>query len=290
MITRILAIGIILLAVAWAGVATVRADDLNATTVIPTVTPTPTPQETVISDDIQPYFGPVGPDSPLYGLKTALEDLDEAFTFNTSEKVTKEMDHAELRIAEIKGLLLLNRSADAKRALDAYFDKMNLTDLDLSSIPVRTTGIANAYQQHVKHELALRDLLQANPNSTPLWRALNRTIDLEDRFANKSGERIEKLTGQLNRITARIVRTENRDQERGDRRSAAITSRPTYTPSPSPSQGQGTSDQGRGRDRHVGRDEGTTPFPTQTATPTPGEGSDRGKGDDNRGDHGKGHT
>jgi hypothetical protein len=266
MIARILEVGIIILVVACTAGVAVRAED---TTPVPTVTPS----EIVITDDVQPYFGPLGPDSPLYGLKIALENLDEAFTFNSSEKVMKQMNHAELRIAEVKGLLLMNRSVDAERALDAYFEEMNLTALDLSSIPVRTTGIATAYQQHVKHELALRDLLQANPNSTKLWKALNHTLDLEDKFIDKSGERIEKLTQKLNRITAKVVRIANKTQEREDRGSTTATTAPT------------TSDHGKGKEKQVEKATEAASVTTQTTAPAPDDnsGKDKDKGKENNG-------
>ena len=35
--------------------------------------------EMVLTDDITAYNGPIGADSPLYGLKLALEDMDESF-------------------------------------------------------------------------------------------------------------------------------------------------------------------------------------------------------------------
>lgn len=264
MIARILEVGIIILVVAWSAGVAVRAED---TTPVPTIAPS----EIVITDDIQPYFGPLGPDSPLYGLKMALENLDEAFTFNASEKVMKQMKHAELRIAEAKGLLSMNKSVEAERALDGYFEKMNLTALDISSIPVRTTGIANAYQQHVKHELVLRDLLQANPNSTKLWWALNHTLELEDKFVEKSGERIEKLTQQLNRITAKVVRIANKTQEREDRGSTTATT--TLI----------TSDNGRGRGKQVERDTGAASGTTQTTTLAPDTESGKDKGKSNNG-------
>jgi len=54
-----------------------------------------------ISDDIAPYNGTIGADSPVYGLKIAMEDLDETFTFNDTERVEKRLDHAQLRIAEV---------------------------------------------------------------------------------------------------------------------------------------------------------------------------------------------
>jgi len=267
MIARALELGIIILVVAWSAGVPVSAEDI-------TPVPTITPSEIVITDDVQPYFGPMGPDSPLYGLKIALENLDEAFTFNASEKVMKQMKHAELRIAEVKGLLLMNRSVEAERALDGYFEKMNLTALDISSIPVRTTGIANAYQQHVKHELVLRDLLQANPNSTKLWRALNRTLELEGTFIEKSGERIEKLTQQLNRITVKVVRIANKTLEKTeDRGSTAATNAPI------------TSDNGKGKENQVERGTAAAPVTTQTTAQAPyGEsGKDNGKSNNGKG-------
>jgi len=267
MIARVLEVGVIILMVALSAGVAVRAED---TTPVPTMTPS----EIVIIDDIQPYFGPLGPESPLYGLKTALENLDEAFTFDTSERVMKQMKHAELRIAEIKGLLLMNKSVEAERALDGYFEKINLTALEISSIPVRTTGIANAYRQHVKHQLVLMDLLQANPNSTKLWRALNRTRELDGTFIEKSGERIEKLTQQQNRITARVVRIADKTQEKAeDQGSTAATTAPI------------TSDHGKGQEKQVEKDTAAAPVTTQTTAPASvdNSGNDNDKGKENNG-------
>jgi Domain of unknown function (DUF5667) len=270
MIGRMAEIGIIVLLIAWCAAGVVRAEE---------VTPAPTPSEIVITDDVDAYFGPLGPGSPLYGLKLALENLDEAFTMNQSEKVQKQMDHAELRIAEIKGLLLMNKSGEAERALDAYLEKLNLTAMDLSSIPVRTTGIANAYQQHVKHELVLRDLLEANPNSTKLWRAYNHTLDLEEKFMEKSQVRIEKRVGQLNRITAKVVRINEQSGDKADDTGSTITPTATVTTS-----------QGKGREKQKGQEIPTvtatgTATTTTTSSPDIGSGKDQGK---DKGNNGKG--
>ena len=48
--------------------------------------------ETVLTDDIAAYNGPIGADSPLYGLKSALEDMDESFTANETERVDRQME------------------------------------------------------------------------------------------------------------------------------------------------------------------------------------------------------
>ena len=77
---------------------------------------------------IQPYNGPVGPDSSLYGLKIACENLDESFTFNQSERLEKEIDHSDLRLAELEEALAANRTDAADNALDQYWQKMNQTE------------------------------------------------------------------------------------------------------------------------------------------------------------------
>ena len=266
MIGRIASIGIIVLAITWCAAGIASAEDV-------TPTPTPMPSEIVITDDVEAYFGPVGPGSPLFGLKLALENLDEAFTFNQSQKVLKQMDHAELRIAEIKGLLLLNKTVEAERALDAYFEKLNLTALDLSSVPVRTTGIATAYQQHVKHQLVLRDLLEANPNSTKLWQAYNHTLSLEEKFMEKAQVRIEKRVWQLNKITGKMVQTNEKIEERTRNREENTT--PTAPI---------TTKNGKGWEKQSAKDTPTVTT-TGTATPAPdnGSGKDKEKGNSGKG-------
>ena len=73
-----------------------------------------------ISEDIAPYNGTIGADSPLHGLKLAMEDLDETFTFDDARRVEKRLDHAQLRIAEFRQELDLNRTRAAERALEQY--------------------------------------------------------------------------------------------------------------------------------------------------------------------------
>jgi len=265
MIARLMEIGIIILVVAW-GLGTA----VSAAETSPAITPTPavTSSDIVITDDIEPYFGPLVPGNPLYELKLALENLDEAFTLDTSEKVLKQVNHAELRISEIKGLLLMNRSEEAERALDAYLEKMDLAAAGISAVPVRTTGVAEAYEKHVKHELVLWDLLQENPESTQLWRAYNQSISLEEKFLEKSTVRIEKRLTQLNRVTARIVKISEKAGDSGQVQGSdtSITTVPT------------TSDHGKGKEKQVGKVEDTTPVTTRTTVPTGASDKDKGNG------------
>ena len=84
---------------------------------------------TVLTDDIRPYDGPIGADSPLYGLKLALENMDESFTANETERVAKQMEHARLRLSEVRRSLELNQSDSVQQALDNYWLKMDLTNM-----------------------------------------------------------------------------------------------------------------------------------------------------------------
>ena len=82
---------------------------------------------------IKPFEGPIGADNPLYGLKVAMEDLDETFTFNGTQRVEKQVDHAQLRIAEVRRELALYRTALRDRVLELYWQKLNLTERSLTS-------------------------------------------------------------------------------------------------------------------------------------------------------------
>ena len=259
MIARLMEIGIIVLVVAWGlGTAAGAVETTQGTA----------SSDIVITDDVQAYYGPLVPGNPLYELKLALENLDEAFTLDTSEKVMKQVDHAEIRISEIKGLLFMNRSEEAERALDAYIEKMDLAAAGISSVPVRTSGIAEAYTQHVKHELVLYDLLQENPESTQLQQAYDHSLSLEEKFLEKSTVRIEKRLTQLNRVTARIVKISEKAGDSGQVRGSdtSITTVPT------------TSDHGKGKEKQVGKGGDTTPVTTMTTVPTGASDKNKGNG------------
>jgi len=86
---------------------------------------------TPLVDPIEPYHGSIGADSPVYGLKLAFENLDDTFTFNQTERLEKEIDQSDLRLAELESALDANRTDAADRALDRYWDKLNQTNSTL---------------------------------------------------------------------------------------------------------------------------------------------------------------
>jgi hypothetical protein len=171
-------------------------------------------QDTVITDDISPYTGPVGPGSPLYGLKLALEDMDESFTANETERVNKQMEHAKLRLSEVRGSLDLNQSDSAEVALNNYWLKMNLTNMTIARWQSNATGLLHAQEQIVKHQLVLENLLAGNPNNTGLMRAYNNSLQLEEKFGEKTMLRFNRTIDKNNQTIMKAIRLQQNEYGR----------------------------------------------------------------------------
>jgi hypothetical protein len=101
-------------------IGTVAADNTTST------------QGLQLANNIQPYRGPIGPDSSLYGLKLAFENLDDSFTFNRTDLLDKQVDQASLRLSELEAALDANQTGAANLALDQYWQKMNQTGQTLA--------------------------------------------------------------------------------------------------------------------------------------------------------------
>ena len=149
-----------------------------------------------ISDDIEPYDGSIGPGSVLYGLKLAFENLDESFTFNSTNKLEKQELNARLRIAEAKSELEQNKFEDAEKALEGFREKIRESEDLVSGFEDKDTGLLQARKMNVKHQFVLARLLGSHPNVTGLQRAFNNSVELEDRFALRTGTRLERVESE----------------------------------------------------------------------------------------------
>ena len=167
-----------------------------------------------VSDTIEPYSGPIGADSPLYGLKLAMEDLDETFTFNDTRRVEKQLDHGRLRIAEVRRELQLNRGETAERALEQYKQKLNLTEGSLTPFTSNATGLLHAQEMITRHGEVLASLVLQFPNNTGLLRAYNNSLSLEQKFEKKTEMRFTRFTGKDNKTVLKAVRFEIKNQNR----------------------------------------------------------------------------
>jgi hypothetical protein len=167
-----------------------------------------------VSDDIAPYNGPIGAGNPLYGLKIAMEDLDETFTFNESQRMEKQLNHARLRIAEVRRELEINRTDTAQQVLELYLQKMNLTENSMVTYRSNATGLLHAQEMITKHQFVLEKLLLSHPNNTGLMRAYNNSLALEQKFEKKTAVRLERIMEKDNKTILKAVRLEIKERDR----------------------------------------------------------------------------
>ena len=149
-----------------------------------------------VADDIPPYNGSVNADSPLYGVKIALENIDEGLTFNQSERLEKESQHEELRLAEAKEELAENKGDAADNALDLYLQKLNQTETDMSSPDIDPATLLNTQETNTRHQIVLENLLSKHSGDQGLTRAYNKNLDLGLKFENRTGNRFNRSQKQ----------------------------------------------------------------------------------------------
>jgi len=166
----------------------------------------------LVSGDIRPFEGPIGADNPLHGLKVALEDLDETFTFNDTRRVEKQVDHAQLRIAEFRKELDLNRTDSAERVLDLYWQKLNRTERSLAAFGSDEPGLLYAQEMITLHQTVLASLLASHPDNQGLSRAYNNSLSLGERFSQKTAMKFTRVLGKDNKTTIRAEKLDIREQ------------------------------------------------------------------------------
>jgi len=164
------------------------------------------------SGTIDPYNRPIGADSPLFGLKLAMEDLDETFTFNESQRVEKQLDHGRLRIAEVQRELQRNRPDIAEKALEQYKQKLNLTEGSLRPFTRNATGLLHAQEMITWHKEVLASLILKYPNNTGLIRAYDNSRSLELKFEDKTDMRFTRSIEKDNKTVFKAVRLQNQNQ------------------------------------------------------------------------------
>ncbi len=151
--------------------------------------------------------GLIGPGNALYGLQIAFDNIDEVFTFNTSEKLGKQVAHARKRIAEARAALKRNDTDAADKALAQYKVKMNDVNESMSKLSDKDTGLINAHQEIAKHQEILEQLLASHPNSTGLQRAYNNSVELKRKFESKVEQRLEINTTKVDREMPKAEKT-----------------------------------------------------------------------------------
>jgi len=231
-------------------------------------------------EDLLPYEESIGADSPLYGLKLAWEDLDESFTANESERITKQMNHAQIRLSEAKRELAKNRTDTAIQALDLYWQKVNLTQTRLAYFGSNATGLLHAQEMHAKHRIVLENLMITHPGNPGLARAYNNSLGLEEKFEEKTQTRFEKGMGMGNRTIIRAYRigvgTDNRPGNNGGDQNANQVQAQNEEKGKNRDTATGAQQQGNASDTR-GRSGQETPGSSNPASPQPGKFTDTAK-------------
>lgn len=222
---------------------------------------------TVLTDEIEPYNGPIGADSPLYGLKLALEDMDESFTANETERVDKQMIHARLRLSEVRRSLDLNRGDSAEVALNNYWLKMNLTNMTIAKWSSNATGLLHAQEMIVRHQFVLEKLLLNHPNNTGLMRAYNNSLRLQERFEEKTAVKYQRDINRNNQTILKAIRLEQKEYNRIGWPDT------TATPAVSP-----TEDKLKGFEKDKGKGQGNGNPATTVTTQAAGQQQNQGQG------------
>ncbi len=161
-----------------------------------------------IFEDIKPYEGAAGPGSAFYGLKIAFENVGEAFTLNTRDKIELQLEHGRQRIAEARAELRRNNRDAANRALEQYREKVLVADSQVSGIAGNDSTLIAAQKRIVEHQLVLQRLLDDHPGVPGLARALNNSLRLEERFELKTDRKVVPLVTR-ERIVMEDIRRED---------------------------------------------------------------------------------
>ncbi|VVB55769.1 Uncharacterised protein [uncultured archaeon] len=181
----------------------VTGNSTDTLTVPPNATVTPEADDNNIEDESL-----IGPGNALYGLKIAFENIGEVFTFNASEKLGKQVSHARKRIAEARAALRRNDTEAANKALAKYEEKINDVNGTISKLSGKDTGLINAQQMILKHQLILENLSISHPNSTGLQRAYNNSKNLEIKSASKIRQKLDINDTKENREIPKAEKTE----------------------------------------------------------------------------------
>lgn len=136
------------------------------------------------------------PDGPLYDLRIVFEDMDEAFTFNATDRLNKKLAHAEERLNEANRMAKQGKAYAVGRVMSKYENEVE--DIEgTDSTDVTEKGLENAYIRIQKHEAVLRGVL-ANVTSEEaaagLQNALSNSERLEKKFMEKLDEKKREKT------------------------------------------------------------------------------------------------
>jgi len=188
-------------------------------------------ENTSVAGNITPYEGWLGPDNLFYGLKTALEKVDEERSPTADAKILKQIEHAEKRIAEAQAMEKKGNAWAVGKAMDKYKEKYDEINETIAK-GVNETGLEHALLMVAKHKLVLERLINSSKMpeqaKAALQRALNNSVKAENAIERAAAEAKERAEEKKPEAT-------NATKERKPER----VETPETTPEVTPTQGKG---------------------------------------------------
>ncbi len=176
----------------------------------------------------------IGPSSILYGLKISLENFDESFAPSPLVKIEKQLEHANIRIAEATTELRNNRPDGAETALLQYREKIASTAAVVPAVPAHDPGLLQAQEKVATHELVLGQLLSGQKDNPDLASARAQSAALEAAFSVKTGYEMKEQALPDNRIVVQAVKITEPDAGTGQQVTTIIATPATTLSVPTP--------------------------------------------------------
>lgn len=110
------------------------------------------PASVAASEDVQPYNGWIGADSPLYGMKLWFQGVDESLSGNANAKMVKQMAHAQERLSEAQAMGIANKYGAMDAALCEYDRALVRINQTLDDPTIDNATCENMSLQLQKHQ------------------------------------------------------------------------------------------------------------------------------------------
>ena len=100
----------------------------------------------------------------------------------------------------------------AKKAFENYREKIKETEVSISDINGTGSGIINSQKMAKKHQYVLERLLEIHPNNTGLKNAYYNSIELEDKFEEKTQKKLESVQTKEGKHYLREAKKEDKEE------------------------------------------------------------------------------
>lgn len=173
-------------------------------------------QEAASVDTKEPIVDPgITPDSPLWGIDRALENINLALTFDKSAKAQKGLEHAAERLFEVKAMIEKNKLEHAGKAELAHKGKLEKVRINIASL-------AEEEEKDIKKMVELENALD---NQEDELENIRTRVRIKIEGLTLTEEQIARLFTFLNSLDENIERVRIDIENKEDRTLTRIEQR-----------------------------------------------------------------